>query len=231
MRGRLSGSEGVKWGRLSDGDSSVSITEERLLGESDSSPSDFAFITSPGCSYMLNDLLILLGRGREWAALCFLMAARGEPLLRDWMLEPKGKGLIFDDENRDPLEHGRRSCGGEGAKHSSSVGADVLPMLPKLSRSQPAPNLNGCCSCCLNETVLVEKFFVRASDGRRRMDFLRLRRVSKVFDDCSVGSRHTQQRSLDEECQARWQAAVAGGWERACRLRWWASPLARARAW
>jgi hypothetical protein len=41
---------------------------------------------------MLSDLLILLGRGREWAALCFLMAARGEPLLRDWMFEPKGKG-------------------------------------------------------------------------------------------------------------------------------------------
>lgn len=138
---------------------------------------------------MLNDLLILLGRGREWAALCFLMAARGEPLLRDCMFEPKGKDLTFDDAKSDPLEHGRRSWGGEGAKHSSRLGEDVLPMLPKLSRSQPAPNLNaghGCCSSCLKDTVLVEKFFVRESDGRRRMDFLRLRRVSKD-SKCSLG--------------------------------------------
>ena len=101
------------------------------------------------------------------------------------MFEPKGKGLIFEDANRDPLEHGRRSCGGEGAKHSSRLGEDVLPISPKLSRSQPAPNLKGCCSCCLNETVLVEKFLVRARDGRRRMDFLRLRRVSKA-NHCSI---------------------------------------------
>lgn len=93
------------------------------------------------------------------------------------MLEPNGKGLIFVFPKS--VEHGRRSWGGEGAKHSSRVGADVLPMLPKLSRSHPAPNLNGCSSCCLKETVLVEKFFVRERDGRRRMDFLRLRCVSK----------------------------------------------------
>lgn len=124
---------------------------------------------------MLSDLLILLGRGREWAAVCFLMAARGEPLLRDWMFEPKGKGLTLLDAKSDPLEHGRRSWGGEGTKHSSRLGADVLPRLPKVSRSQPAPNLKaGCCSCCLKETVLVEKFFVRERDGRRRMLFLRL---------------------------------------------------------
>lgn len=49
------------------------------------------------------------------------------------MLEPKGKGLIFVFPKS--VEHGRRSWGGEGAKHSSRVGADVLPMLPKLSRS------------------------------------------------------------------------------------------------
>lgn len=103
------------------------------------------------------------------------MAARGEPLLRDWILEPKGKGLILLDANSDPLEHGRRSWGGEGAKHSSRVGADVLPRLANVSRSQPAPNLKvECCSCCLKETVLVEKFFVREREGRRRMDFLRL---------------------------------------------------------
>lgn len=89
------------------------------------------------------------------------------------MFEPKGKGLVLDAKS-DPLEHGRRSRGGEGAKHSSRLGEDVLLMLSKLSRSQPAPNLNGCCSCCLKETVLVEKFFVRERDGRRRMDFLRL---------------------------------------------------------
>lgn len=103
------------------------------------------------------------------------MAARGEPLLRDCILEAKGKGLAFDEPKSDPLEHGRRSWGGEGAKHSSRLGEDVLPMSPK--PSQPALNLNGghgCCSCCLKETVLVEKFFVRVRDGRRRMDFLRL---------------------------------------------------------
>lgn len=87
------------------------------------------------------------------------------------MFEPKGKGLILDDAKSEPLDMGRRSRGGEGAKHSSRLGEDVLS---KLSRSQPAPNLNGCSSCCLKETVLVEKFFVRTRDGRRRMDFLRL---------------------------------------------------------
>ncbi len=99
------------------------------------------------------------------------------------MFEPKGKGFVFDDAKSDPLEHGRRSRGGEGAKHSSRLGEDVFS---KLSRSQPAPNLNGCCSCCLNETVLVEKFLVRVRDGRRRMDFLRLRRVSEC-SSCSKG--------------------------------------------
>lgn len=178
MRGRLSGSLGVKWGSLSDGESSVSITDDKPQGELLSSSSCFAFITSPGFSNMLSDLLILLGRGRpECAALCFLMEARGEPLLREEILEAKGKGLALDDAKSDPLEHGRRSCGGEGAKHSSRLGEDVLPMLPKLSRSQPAPNLNGghgWFSCCLKDTVLVEKFFVRKRHGRRRMDFLRL---------------------------------------------------------
>ena len=118
------------------------------------------------------------------------MAARGEPLLRDCILELKGKGLALPDAKSDPLDNGRRSWGGEGAKHSSRLGEGVLPMLPKVSRSQPAPNLNGghcCCSCCLNDTVLVEKFLVRERDGRQRMDFLRLWSVSKVLI-CSMGS-------------------------------------------
>ena len=169
------------------------------------------------------------------AAFCFLMAARGEPLLRDDMLEPNGKGLAFDDAKSDPLEHGRRSWGGEGAKHSSRLGEDVLPMLPKLSLSQPAPNLNGghsCCSCCLKDTVLVEKFFVRERDGRRRMDFLRLRRVSKatmssINQAAHVLGSRARSRNIEHVGRELWQLAgrehvvsVAGhhlrGWRRQC---------------
>lgn len=55
----------------------------------------------------------------------------------------------------DPLEPGRRSWGGEAAKHSSR---DIVEVLGKLST--PAPNLNAgsglLFSCCLKDTVLVE---------------------------------------------------------------------------
>jgi hypothetical protein len=77
------------------------------------------------------------------------MAARGEPFVRDMALDPWLKDLGFDPK-REPLEPGRRSCGGEAVKHSSRVSVE----------SAPAPNLKGgtalLCSCCLKDTVLVE---------------------------------------------------------------------------
>jgi hypothetical protein len=99
------------------------------------------------------------------------MAASGEPLARETALEARLKGLGFE-ANSEPLEPGRRSWGGEAAKHSSRLSDE----------STPAPNLKAgsglLFSCCLKDTVLVEKFFVRERDGLRRIDFLRLRWVS-----------------------------------------------------
>jgi hypothetical protein len=69
------------------------------------------------------------------------------------MLELRLKGLGFEAKS-EPLEPGRRSWGGEAAKHSSRVNVEVLEKL-----SCPAPNLkagSGLFSCDLNDTVLVE---------------------------------------------------------------------------
>jgi hypothetical protein len=62
-------------------------------------------------------------------------------------------------------------------KHSSKVSVELLEKV-----SYPAPNLKagrGLLSCALKDTVLVEKFLVRESDGLSRIDFLRLQHVSK----------------------------------------------------
>lgn len=99
---------------------------------------------------MLNDLLNLLGR-REEGPTGFLTAARGEPLARDPALELKCKDLGFDAKS-EPLEPGRRSCGGEAVKHSSKVSVDEV-------EKSPHPNLKvgkGLFSCALKDTVLVE---------------------------------------------------------------------------
>jgi hypothetical protein len=56
-------------------------------------------------------------------------------------------------------------------KHSSKVSVELLEKV-----SYPAPNLKagrGLLSCALKDTVLVEKFLVRESDGLSRIDFLR----------------------------------------------------------
>lgn len=77
------------------------------------------------------------------------MLERGEPLPRAWM----AKGFGFDEPCRG-LDEGLFSWGGEGAKHSSSDGAedrddreDMEDMLEEKS-SMPAPNLKGGRGCC-----------------------------------------------------------------------------------
>jgi hypothetical protein len=103
---------------------------------------------------MLKERRNLLGRVREGGPAGLRMAASGEPLAREAALMLRLKGLGFEAKS-DPFEPGRRSCGGEGAKHSSKDNDEVLGKL-----SHPAPNLNVgnglLFSCCLKDTVLVE---------------------------------------------------------------------------
>ena len=75
----------------------------------------------------------------------------GDPLARE-ALVLRSKVLGLDSPNKG-FDMGRRSGGGDGAKHSSSVVVEVV------KQSTPAPNLNGgrgFCSCDLKDTVLVE---------------------------------------------------------------------------
>jgi hypothetical protein len=101
---------------------------------------------------MLRDRLNLVGR-REGGPTGLRTAASGEPLARETMLELRLKDLGFE-ANNEPLEPGRRSWGGDAAKHSSKVMVEELEKL-----SCPAPNLNagrGLASLDLKDTVLVE---------------------------------------------------------------------------
>jgi hypothetical protein len=103
---------------------------------------------------MLKERRNLLGRVLDGGPAGLRIAARGEPLARETALELRLKGLGFEAK-MEPLEPGRRSWGGEAAKHSSK---DIVEALGKLST--PAPNLNAgtglLFSCCLKDTVLVE---------------------------------------------------------------------------
>lgn len=56
------------------------------------------------------------------------MAASGDPLARAVRPELRLKGFGFEAK-RDPLEHGRRSWGGDAVKHSSRLSDDVLEKL------------------------------------------------------------------------------------------------------
>lgn len=99
---------------------------------------------------MLRDRLNLVGR-RDGGPAGLRIDARGDALLRAMALEARLKGLGLD-ANNEPLDPGRRSWGGEGAKHSSNVMVEELEKLPQ-------PNLNGgselLVSCCLKDTLLV----------------------------------------------------------------------------
>lgn len=116
------------------------------------------------------------------------MAAIGDPLARALEFRLKGLGLEAKSE---PLEPGRRSWGGEAVKHSSKVSDD------ELKSPHPAPNLKGgsgaLFSCCLKDTLLVERFLVRAREGRSRIDFLRLHSVSKREKGLALNGRLTRQ--------------------------------------
>lgn len=73
---------------------------------------------------MLSDLLNLVGL-REGGPAGFLTAARGEPFARD--VEPKARLKDFGlDAKSEPLEVGRRSCGGDTVKHSSKLSDDAF---------------------------------------------------------------------------------------------------------
>lgn len=103
-----------------------------------------------------------------------MFALRGDPLARDTLVLTEND-LDLEATSK-VFENVLRSWGGEGAKHSSNEVDDAFEKV-----SQPAPNLNagnGLLSRGLKDTVLAEWFLVRARDGRRRMDFLRLERVS-----------------------------------------------------
>lgn len=96
---------------------------------------------------MLNDLRNLLGR-RDGGPAGFLTAARGEPLELELELELRRKDLGLD-ENSEPFDVGRRSWGGEAAKHSSSDGVWLKSPHPNWKAGTGA-------SWSLKETVLVE---------------------------------------------------------------------------
>lgn len=83
---------------------------------------------------MLRERRNLLGRVREGGPAGLRIAARGDPLAREAALELRLKALGFDAKS-EPLEPGRRSCGGEAVKHSSNDNDEALEKL-----STPAPN-------------------------------------------------------------------------------------------
>jgi hypothetical protein len=129
-------------------------------------------MTSPGCSKMLSDLLN-----------CFLGRARPTDLLVtpcDGEAFPRFGALALENNKRGRGALGRRfpkgffSWGGDSVKHSSRemfVFEDplVIPLFP-------APNVNWGSSFSLarGAMVEVERHFVRLSEGRFRLDFLRL---------------------------------------------------------
>lgn len=82
----------------------------------------------------------------------------------------------LDEAKRDPLDVGLlRSCGGEAAKHSSSVrGVEVRLKSPhpNWKGGGGGTELSSCLSSSLNETEL--EFLVRVREGLRRADFRRL---------------------------------------------------------
>lgn len=93
-------------------------------------------MTSPGCSYILSDLLNLL-RGRVGGPTGFLtLALRGDPLARE-RLALLSRGFLDTTEG---IGNGLRSWGGDAEKHSSREGEgdDVFD-----NDSTPAPNLNA----------------------------------------------------------------------------------------
>lgn len=97
---------------------------------------------------MLNDLRNLLGR-RDEGPTGFLTEERGEPLEVELAAELRRNDLGLE-ENSEPFDVGRRSWGGEAAKHSSSDGVWL---------KSPHPNWkagSGALSWSLKETELVE---------------------------------------------------------------------------
>lgn len=57
-------------------------------------------------------------------------------------------------------------------------------------------------SCCLKDTVLVEKFLVRESDGLLRIDFLRLSCISSGIAEHQQREILTQQQTRDATLRA-----------------------------
>lgn len=102
---------------------------------------------------MLNERLNLLGRREGGPAGFLMLALRGDPLARDRQVLMLN-GLSFEAPNKG-FDSGRRSWGGDGAKHSSNEGVDA----PEEKSSDPAPNLkagSGLASRDLKDTELVE---------------------------------------------------------------------------
>jgi hypothetical protein len=99
----------------------------------------------------------------------------GDPPARPGALEPAKSGR---DRKGPPseLSKGFLSCSGDSMKHSSKETDDVLPFRPL----PPAPKVNvGNWLSAVFESctmLVVEEHLVRESEGRRKVDRLRLER-------------------------------------------------------
>jgi hypothetical protein len=151
---------------------------ESKQGRAHSSLSFSAFMTSPGCSNMLSVLLnCFLGRARPTDLLVTPCDGEAFPRFGAFVLEnnKRGRGALGTT-----LPKGFFSWGGDPIKHSSR---EMLVFEEQFVKPLfPAPNVNWGSSFSLTRGVMivVERHFVRLSEGRFRLDFLRLWAVSKA---------------------------------------------------